>query len=140
VTQEQRNVELLRNGYGRWAESKGASIEEWLEIASDEMVLHTLGGAAAAVAGPGARRGKAALRDYLEVIGQNWIMLDFAVQEFIAQGERVVVLSRSAWCSRLTGRQVEIDKVDIWRIRDGKAVEFTEFYDTAGALAAAQGG
>jgi ketosteroid isomerase-like protein len=35
---------------------------------------------------------------------------------------------------------VTTPKVDVWRFRDGKAVEFSEFYDTAQAYAAAQPG
>ena len=30
-----------------------------------------------------------------------------------------------------TGKIVETPKVDFWRFRDGKAVEFYEYYDTA---------
>jgi len=60
------------------------------------------------------------------------------MDEFIAQGDRVVVVGRVAWRNRQTGKTVDTPKVDVWRIRDGKAVDFVEFYDTARSLEAAR--
>jgi len=42
-----------------------------------------------------------------------------------------------AWRNKHTGRTVETPKVDYWRFKDGKVVEFYEYYDTARVLAAA---
>ena len=131
---EDENVALLQEGYRRWAESRGGSVEHWLEIAADDIALKILGGPANAPAS-----GKAALRAYLASVNDNWQMLDYEVAETIAQGERVVVVVDSAWRSRRTGEIGRLRMVNIWRIRDGRAVEFAEFYDTALAMAAAQG-
>ena len=38
-----------------------------------------------------------------------------------------------------TGKEVETRKVDTWRIVNGKAVEFFEYYDTMKVLSAAYG-
>ena len=58
------------------------------------------------------------------------------MDEYIAQGDRVVVIGRMAWRNRATGKVAETPKLDVWRLRDGKAVDFVEFYDTARAAAA----
>jgi uncharacterized protein len=83
--------------------------------------------------------GKAGVEQYLEGIAANWEVLRFEVEEIITQGERaVVVVAQCTFRNRLTGKAVETPKVDLWRFEDGKAVEFRELYDTAGALAAAR--
>ena len=58
-------------------------------------------------------------------------MEHFTVDEFIAQGDRVVALGSTGWRDRKTGKSFDTPKVDIWRLKDGRAVEFMEFYDTA---------
>lgn len=131
---EDDNVALLREGYRRWAESRGASVEHWLDLAADDIVLSTLGGPRDTPA-----TGKAALRVYLASVNDHWEMLDYRVSETIAQGERVVAIVDSAWRSRRTGQVGQLRMVNVWRLRQGRAVEFAEFYDTARAMAADQG-
>lgn len=132
---EDENVALVTQGYRRWAETEGASVEQWLELAADDIVLHILGG------GPDGSpaSGKAALSAYLASVNDNWQMLSYEVVETIAQGERVVAILDSSWRNRRTGQVGRLRMVNIWRIRNGRAVEFAEFYDTALAMAAAQG-
>jgi hypothetical protein len=132
---EEENVALLREGYRRWAESKGASVQHWLDLAADDIALHTLGGEP----GQAPAIGKPALRAYLASVNANWEMLAYEVAETIAQGDRVVAIISSSWRSRRTGQTGELQMVNIWRMRGGRAVEFAELYDTALALAAAQG-
>jgi len=43
----------------------------------------------------------------------------------------------TAWRHKRTGKVADTPKVDFWRFRDGKAVEFYEYYDTAAVFAAA---
>ena len=64
-------------------------------------------------------------------------MMEFEVDHFVSQGDRVVMmLGRCAWKYRKTGKVVWTQKADSWRFENGKAVEFFEFYDTAQVLAA----
>ena len=56
--------------------------------------------------------------------------------EFIADGDRVVVLSTCAFRHRGSGKVAESPKADVYRFRDGQIVEFFEFFDTAAAFAA----
>ena len=134
VTSEEANTALVLEGYRRWADSKGGSVEYWLDMASEDIALQTLGGAPAGVP----VGGKAALRAYLASVNDNWQMLAFDVVETIAQGERVVVILDSTWRNRHNGQVGQLRMINIWRIRDGRAVEFAESYDTALAMAAAQ--
>ena len=65
-------------------------------------------------------------------------MVHYSTNEFIAEGERVAVRGSTAWKNRKTGRVVDTPKADFWTFRNGKAVEFHEFYDTAALIAAAK--
>jgi ketosteroid isomerase-like protein len=64
-------------------------------------------------------------------------MVNFDMNDFVADGDRVVVIGRVAWRNKVTGKVADTPKVDIWRFRDGKAIDYAEFYDTARAFAAA---
>ncbi len=54
----------------------------------------------------------------------------------IADGDRVVVLSRVSFRNKLTGKTATSHKADFFRFRDGSVSEYRDFFDTAGALAA----
>ncbi|HEX4609481.1 MAG TPA: nuclear transport factor 2 family protein, partial [Urbifossiella sp.] len=79
--------------------------------------------------------GKAGAERYFAGLAAEWEMVRFTPTEFIAQGDRVVVLSDVAFCYRPTGKVAESPKADVFRFRDGRIVEFFEFLDTAAAHA-----
>jgi ketosteroid isomerase-like protein len=80
-----------------------------------------------------------ALRGYFDGLLADWEMLHYTVDEFVAQGDTVFMRGSTAWRNKRTGKSVDTPKVDFWRFRDGKAVEFYEYYDTARVIAAAGG-
>jgi ketosteroid isomerase-like protein len=65
-------------------------------------------------------------------------MIFYRVDEYVAQGDRVVAIGFTSWRNKLTGKIAATPKIDIWRMKDGKAVEFSEFYDTARLYAASE--
>lgn len=81
-------------------------------------------------------RSKDALKEYFAGLERDWQMIEYAVEHFVAQDDRVVMLGRCGWRHKKTGKAVWTRKADSWRFVDGKAVEFYEFYDTAQVLAA----
>ena len=56
--------------------------------------------------------------------------------EFLDAGGEVVVLGRYRGTAKQTGNQLDVPFVHIWSIRDGQAVRFRQFLDTAGWVAA----
>ena len=50
-------------------------------------------------------------------------------QEFIESGDRVIVLGHHV--GKATGGDFDIPFAHAWRMKDGKAVQFTEYADTA---------
>jgi uncharacterized protein len=59
------------------------------------------------------------------------------MNEFVADGDVVVVRGSCAWRHKRTGKEVDSPKIDFWRFRDGKAIEYYEYFDTARAFEAA---
>ena len=136
MTVESDNVALLRDAYSQWVSQKGASFECFMNIIADDISLTSLADGAPELAFTARRSGKAEILSYHQELAREWEMVFLEMDEYIAQGDRVVVIGRMAWRNRATGKVAETPKLDVWRLRDGKAVDFVEFYDTARAAAA----
>jgi ketosteroid isomerase-like protein len=57
-------------------------------------------------------------------------------QEFIAQGDRVVVPGQSNYTIKATGRTNELDWVMVFKLRDGKIADYQYLDDPAAAVTA----
>ncbi len=138
MSDEARNVEVLKAAYSRWRDTKGGSVDDWLKICTDNIVFGSLAqGAAPNVQYMTSYSNRDALKDYFSGLARDWQMLDWQTNEFIAQGDRVVVLVNCTWKFKKNGKVVSTPKADVWRLKDGKAVEYFEYYDTAQVHAAA---
>ena len=62
--------------------------------------------------------------------------VDFEPQEFVAQGDTVVVLGHYRFRPKTTGIAYDTDWAMVWWFRDGKIVKFQIHYDTATEVAA----
>jgi ketosteroid isomerase-like protein len=65
-----------------------------------------------------------------------WDEFDAAPEEFVDAGEEVVVIGRYTGRAKGTGRRLDVPFVHLWTVRNGKAVRFRQFLDTAGWNAA----
>ena len=82
------------------------------------------------------RNGLEQVKQYFEDLSADWEMIHFTVDEFVCENDRVVMIGSCGWKHRRTGKSIDSPKVDLWRIRDDKIVEFQELYDTAKMMAA----
>jgi uncharacterized protein len=57
--------------------------------------------------------------------------LGFKRIDLIAEGDRVAVRHEMRMKGRVTGVEISVQVADFWTVRDGKALELMEFYDTA---------
>ena len=137
MNNEEQNVETLRAAYQMWSDTKGAAVEHWLNLMADDVQMGSLADGNAGMEFSQARTGKQQATQYFAQLSASWEMISFVAEEFIAQGDRVVMVGRCAFRSRSTGKTAESQKADIVRFRDGKIIEYMEFYDTAKAYAAA---
>jgi uncharacterized protein len=131
------NKKLLREAYRRWSDTKGGSVGDWLALADDNISFGSLAEGADAMPFTAPIGRKEALESYFGGLLANWTMLHYTIDEYIAEGDRVVAIGSTAWRNKHTGKAVETRKVDIWKFRSGKAIEFYEYYDTAKVAAAA---
>jgi hypothetical protein len=86
----------------------------------------------------GVYRGREQVRRHVfDPLEQEW-WEEFAADahEFIDAGEDVIVLGRYRGRGRGTGRLLDVPFVHVWTVRDGLAVRFRQFLDTAGWNAA----
>lgn len=76
-------------------------------------------------------------RNIFDPLDRDW-WNDFTAlpQEFLDAGDEIVVLGRYRGVAKQTGRPLDVPFVHVWSIRDGKAVRFRQFLDTAGWNAA----
>ena len=138
MADEARNVEILKSAYGRWSQSKGGSADEWLKVCADNSAFGSIAqGRAAGANYLTAYNSRDALKDYFAGLARDWEMIEYVAEQFVAQGDRVVMLGRCSWRNKKSGKVVATPKADSWRFANGKAVEFYEYYDTAQVQAAA---
>jgi ketosteroid isomerase-like protein len=131
------NVEKLRAAYKSWHDTLGDSMHKWFELMDDSVTFRSLAGGAAGMEFTLDCHGKEELQRYFTGLRNDWQMVHYTPEEFIADGDRVVVISTCAFTSKKTGKSVETPKCDVFRFKNGKIIDFYEFYDTARCLAAA---
>lgn len=136
MTPEERNVDLVKSLYDIWSGEKGARFDHIVEIVAEDVRWQSLPRGGAGLEFTRCCHSRDDVLRYFKELAADWELLSYDVHEFIAQGERVVALGRCAFRHRRTGKVAETDKADVVRVRDGRIVEFFEFFDTAAAEAA----
>lgn len=105
----------------------------------DEGVVWRMEGDAHIVPYAGERRGHAGVVDFFQQLGGNVEFESFEPREFVAGGDKVVVLGGERGRVRSNGRTFHNEWAIVVTLRDGKVTHFRCYEDT-GAVAAAFGG
>lgn len=137
MSQEAANVAILKEAYRRWDETRGGSVDHWMSIIDPQVVFGSILRGERPMPFAKAYDNREQLREYFSGLLADWSMVHYSFDEFIAQGEAIVARGVTAWTNKRTGKTVETPKVDYWRMRDGKIIEFYEYFDTAQVAAAA---
>ena len=130
------NVTVLKEAYKRWHDSKAGSVDHWLRLMTDDVKFRSLADGALQMQFTGLSSNKTEVEQYFKGLTSEWLMNDYRVDEYIAEGDRVVALCHVSFKHRKTGKTLVTPKADFHKFREGKICEFFEFYDTAKALAA----
>jgi ketosteroid isomerase-like protein len=130
---EQENIDLVRRAYESFQAGNIAGVLSAFSENVEWSIPHAEG-----LAFSGARRGRDQVRQFFESMTAAQQPRQFEPREFIASGDRVVVLGHYAWHVVSTGRDWESDWAHVYTIRDGQIVRFQEYTDTAVAVAAHQ--
>lgn len=136
----QRLLNRLVDIYAAWERSRGSDASQLVALFADDIQLFSIADGRPGLAFTAACRSKAEAELYLAGLMRDWELQALTIEDTIVEAGRVVLLYHASWTNRHTGKLFETAKVDIWRFRNGRAVEFREFYDSAGALAAASPG
>jgi ketosteroid isomerase-like protein len=79
----------------------------------------------------GVTEGKDAVKQLFAEVGNYWDSFNLAPDEFIEQGDTVVVLSHAEAKGKDTGKEVKLPWVHVFRFSDGKVSEVQALTDTA---------
>jgi len=131
MTREEQNIQTAQAGYAAFL---CGDIPAILALC-DERVEWIMPGAGA-IPTAGIKKGHSGVLDFFGAVAATWQFEVFEPREYVASGDRVVVLGHYRARSRKTGRVVGSDWAMAWRFRDGKCLRLQEFTDTA-VLAAA---
>jgi hypothetical protein len=131
MSDEARNTAILTEAYRRWAESRGTSADHWISICDPHIRFGSIAQTVPTVAYMTDYRSRDELGAYFTGITRDWEMIEYRVDHFVAQGDRIVMLGHCSWRAKANGKVVSTPKCDSWRFADGRAVEFYEFFDTA---------
>ena len=76
-------------------------------------------------------------RNIFDPLDRDW-WDEFTAQpdEFLNAGEEIVVIGRYLGVAKGSQRRLDVPFVHVWSFRDGKAIRFRQFLDTAGWNAA----
>lgn len=126
---EQRNTETARRAYELF---KAGDIESLLGLYTEDATWETP--RTENVPHSGKRLGKQQILEFMSLINDNSENLSFEPREFIAQGNKTVVLGDYRWRVKATGKEYASDWVHVSTFNDdGKMTSFKEYLDTAAA-------
>ena len=132
------NVARLQAAYRRWNECKGTDTSMWTELFAADARLRSLAGGAPGLEFTVECHGPEDVARYLAGLARDWEMIHYTTAPFAVEGDRVAMLGSTSWRHRATGRTFDTPKADLVTFRDGRVVEFVEFYDTATVLGCAR--
>lgn len=75
----------------------------------------------------GKRKGCDQIAEYFVQFDSKLTVRAFTPKEYIAQGDKVVVLGHSAWTAKVTNVDLDSDWVHVFTVKDGKIAAFREY-------------
>ena len=123
------NVQVIENFYAALGRGDLSAAFEYLDPA---FTLHQ----AASLPYGGIYRGHAGVQQFFEIFGHTWEQFQSAEVEYYAAGEHVIVRSLIQARPKNSTSELLMPMLQIFHVRDGKALSAHPFYwDTAQLLA-----
>jgi ketosteroid isomerase-like protein len=130
----QDNLTLAQGIYTSFGQGNIPAI---LDVFADDVELHEPPGGAAPFTG--VYRGRDGAGTFFQRMLEAVDVLAMEPQEYVAQGETVVVLGHYRFRAKATGITYDTDWAMVWRFRNGKVVRFQIHDDSATEAAALRG-
>jgi len=129
---EQSNVQLVQQAYAAFGRADIDGILQTLAESVDWFIPGPIG----MIPFAGRRHGPQEVAAFFGVLASTQTAERFEPLEFIASGNRVVVLGTQRWYVHSTGRTYEDEWVHLFTIENGKITVFAEYHDTEAEAAA----
>jgi hypothetical protein len=123
---EQQNVKVVQDAYAAFGRG---DIQSLLNTLSDEVEWHTPG--EPLIPQAGSYHGRNEVSRFFQNLDQTTQFGNFNPREFIAQGDRVIVLGDYDGTGKQTGRPFKSEWVMVFTLSGGKVTKFREYTDTA---------
>ena len=137
MSEDNSNLVALKEAYRLWHDTKAGSVDHWLNLMTDDVKFRSLAEGARNMEFTRLATCKQDVKTYFMGLTTDWEMIHYRVDEYIAQGDRIVALGSCSFKHKRTGKVLDTPKADFHKFRDGKICEFFEFYDTAQTIAVA---
>jgi|ERR671938_1485712 ketosteroid isomerase-like protein len=124
---EQDNVEVVKGAYEAFGRR---DIPGLLGMMTEDVDWFTYG-SPDAIPYAGQRNGRAEVEGFFSTLAQTEDITHFEPREFIAQGDRVVVLGNYKGRVLANSRDYDVDWLHVFTVRDGRVTSFREYFDTA---------
>jgi ketosteroid isomerase-like protein len=85
MSETQDHVNKLRHAYQLWNDTRGGSVQTWLGLFTDDIVIRSLGDENPRLEFAKSRQGKSGAEQYFAELDSSWEMVYFTPEEFIAQ-------------------------------------------------------
>ena len=126
---EQQNVDIVKRGYECFG--KG-DLDGLIQLMSENVEWSSPGPADLPTAGH--RQGHDQVRQFFGTLNELYVFEQFDPQQFVAQGDTVVVLGIDRVVVKATGKAVEAAWAHAFTVRNGTIVRFQEYVDTAAVM------
>lgn len=130
---EQENITIVQRAYQNF---KNGDISSLLDLFSEDIDWHLP--EVEHLPFSGKHKGRDEVAGFFQSLAESQDVMMFNPQDFIAQGDKVVVLGDYSWRVRSTNREFMSDWAHVWTVKDGKLVAFKEYTDTAASSRAYQ--
>ena len=123
---ERENIQLAQQAY---RDFQNGDIPALLDALSEdvEWAVPEVEG----VPGRGTWRGPEQVGEFFRILSDTQEPRQLELREFVAQGDKVVVLGHYVWHVKATGKEWESDFAHVLTVREGKIARFQEYTDTA---------
>ena len=134
IMSEQENLDIIRRGYEAFGRG---DLDTLLSLFDKDIEWVTPGPPELLTAGR--RRGIPAVAEFFRTLGDTFEIQRFEPKEFIAQGDRVVVIGDDTSRIKSTGAIVDYAWAHVFRLMDGRVVSLHEYGDTSAVVAGLRG-
>jgi uncharacterized protein len=118
------NLRLVKDGYAAFGRG---DLPGLLSLLAEDVVWDMPGDGLPIA---GSYRGRDGVASFFEKLRQQADILEFQPREFLADGDRVLVVGWERMKIKATGRGADIDWVMSFTIRNGKIAAFRQYTDT----------